>query len=205
MILDEPRLARLLARLLPHLDADNVAITGGIAVELHLRAAGKPPLRDHLADVDLVVRRMDAVAVSVSRDLLISHDHLVQPSVRNAIVQLVDPVSRLRVDIFHDRAGMVSDARRHCVAGTELLVVSAASLLAYKLQMLTKPVDPKHWRDAVALSEVCGAVPPARPTEMVADVYSTDVTLVCERCELSRSPDFPIARKSEIFEVIGYV
>ena len=57
---------------------------------------------------------MDGVAATVARDFLVSHHHVPQPGVKKAIVQLVDPVTRLRVDIFPDLGGMLprANARR---------------------------------------------------------------------------------------------
>ena len=194
------RLESCLARLLPHLVGDDVALTGGIALAVHL-----PTSRATVADVDFVARRMSAVSPSVARDFLVSHFHVVQPGVPKALVQLVDPVTRLRIDVFADLAGAVARARRTTVAGAALLVVGAADLLAHKLQLLGKPVDEKHWRDAVALAGLCAAPPPPRPAAFAPDRYSTDLALDCDRCARSRSPDFPLAPKLAIFEQLGYV
>lgn len=194
------RLATCLARLAAHVDFDEVALTGGVAMALHV-----PGSRAAVADVDLVARRMDAVAATVSRDFLVSHYHVPQPGVKKACVQVVDPVTRLRIDIFPDLGGALASAARADVAGLSLFVVSAPDLLAHKLQLLTRPADDKHWHDAVALAALCGAPPPPRPADLTRDVYCTDLALVCDRCERSRSPDFPIAPKRAIFDLLGYV
>ncbi|MGZ3405219.1 MAG: hypothetical protein ACXVAN_02165 [Polyangia bacterium] len=194
------RLERCLRRLLPHLDGDGVALTGGVALEHHL-----PGSRGEIADVDFVARRMEVVAPSVARDLLVSHYHVVQPGVPKAMVQLVDPETRLRIDLFPDLGGVIARAQRGVVGGALILVVRAADLLAHKLQLLGKPVDEKHWRDACALATLCGAPAPPRPEAITPDVYSQDLALVCDRCARSRSPDFPLAPKRAIFELLGYV
>jgi hypothetical protein len=195
------RLDRCLMRLLPHLDGDEVALTGGVALAVHLRGRRVADA----ADVDFVARRMDAVAPSVARDFLVSHYHVVQAGVPKAMVQLVDPKTRLRVDVFPDLGGVVKRAQRALVGGALLPVVTAADLLAHKLELLQKPADAKHWRDAVALAALCGATPPPEPPHLVPDVYSTDLALVCDRCERSSSPDFPLADKHAIFDLLGYV
>jgi hypothetical protein len=164
-----------------------------------------PAKRREVADVDFVARRMDAVAPSVARDFLVSHYHVVQPGVAKAIVQLVDPKTRLRVDLFPDLAGAVGRAQRALVGGALLLVITAADLLAHKLALLSKRVDEKHWRDAVALAALLGAPSPAQPAELAPDVYSQDLALVCDRCERSRAPEFPLADKRAIFDLLGYV
>ncbi len=185
------RLRTCLERLRPHVDADDLALTGGVALGVHL------PERARLADVDFVARQMSAVRPSVTRQFLVSHHH-VAPA--RPMLQLVDPETRLRVDVFPDAAGCVARAARH----DGWLVVAAADLLAHKRALATRPVDPKHWRDIVALSELVGAPLPA-PPELAPDVYCDDVAYVCERCARSASPAFPLAPKRDIFALLGYV
>jgi hypothetical protein len=68
---ERARLQSCLVRLTPHLRLDDVALTGGgVAVELQL-AAGRPPERARVSDLDLVARRMDAVAPTLARDFLV--------------------------------------------------------------------------------------------------------------------------------------
>jgi hypothetical protein len=189
----DDRIARCLARLLPHVDGEALALTGGVAMAHHL-----PKSRDDVADVDFVARAIEAVAPSVARDFLISHRH-------DTMVQLVEPKTRLRVDLFVDRIGAVARAQRGLVAGALLPVVTAADLLAHKLELLAHPVDEKHWRDACALAARCGAPPPPRPAAFAPDVYSRDLALVCARCQRSLAPEFPLAPKKAVFDVLGYV
>ncbi len=200
------RLGSCLSRLMPHCDQDAVALTGGVALELHLAAAFRPSRRHHIADVDFVARELDAIAPTVANDFLVSHYHVAQPGVPKGMLQLVDGVTRLRLDIFPDLAGKVPSARRMRVAGAGVLVLSPQSLLDHKLQTLSKsPVDEKHWLDTVALAALCGAALPPRPAQFAPDAYATDLALVCDRCLRSTSPLFPLAPKGHIFELLGYV
>ena len=192
---DEERLRTCLERLRPHVDAGALALTGGVALGVHLPALAR------LADVDLVARRMDAVRPSVTRDFLVSHHHVPGPGVPRALVQLVDPETRLRVDVFPDLAGSVG---RAAPRDDGWRVVTAADLLAHKRTLLGKPVDPKHWRDVVALSAHLGQPLPPAPS-LVADVYCTDLEHACDRCARSAAPDFPLAPKRAIFALLGYV
>ena len=187
----------LLTRWARHVDGDDLALTGGVALEQVLRGS-----RARVADVDFVARRMDAVSPSVTREFLVSHRHLPPDK---PILQLVDPKTRLRIDVFPDRLGSVARARRSDVAGVSLLVVAPADLLAHKLELLAKPVDPKHWRDAVALSQLCGVAPPPEPASSPPDVYCTDLAYRCARCERAHSAEFPIADTRAIFDILGYV
>jgi hypothetical protein len=185
------RLRACLDRLAPHVERDALALTGGVAITLHL------PERARLADVDFVARRMEAVRPSVTRDFLVSHYHAAPDK---PMVQLVDRETHLRIDVFPDRAGSVARATVH----DDWRVVTASDLLAHKRTLLGKPVDPKHWHDMVALAALCGEPLPPAPA-LVPDVYCTDLAYVCARCERSRSPNFPLAPKRAIFDLLGYV
>jgi hypothetical protein len=185
------RLRDCLERLRPHVDVEALALTGGVALGVHRPALAR------LADVDFVAARMDAVRPSVTRELLVSHYHVAPDK---PLVQLVDRATRLRIDVFFDRAGSVARA----TVRDGWRVVAAADLLAHKRALLGKPVDPKHWRDIVALAALCGEPLPPAPT-LAPDVYCTDLAYVCARCERSRSEDFPLAPKQAIFDLIGYV
>lgn len=184
-------LHRCLERLSPHVDRDALALTGGVAIGMYL------PELARLADVDFVAARMEAVRPSVTRDFLVSHYHVAPDK---PIVQVVDTETRLRIDVFPDRA----DAVARAIVRDGWRVVTAADLLAHKRMLLGKRVDPKHWRDVVALSALCGEPLPPQPT-LERDAYCTDLSYVCERCERSRSPHFPIADKRAIFALLGYV
>jgi hypothetical protein len=98
----------------PHVDTMNVALTGGVAIVMLLEKG-----RERITDVDFVAGRMDAIRGSVTRDFLVSHYHVAQPGVPKAIVQLVDPDTRLRIDFFPDLAGAVKRAGRSAAASHE--------------------------------------------------------------------------------------
>jgi hypothetical protein len=198
------RIADGLARLRPHLRVDEVAITGSLALRLHVPAYARA-----VADVDLVARTMDAVASSVAGDFLVSHYHVAQPGVPKSLIQLVHAPTRLRIDVFPDLGDAVARARLHDVAGARWRVVSSADLLTHKLRTLdgataARPVDVKHWHDAVALAGLHRAPPPPR-RHLGRDVYATDVDLVCDRCARSADPRFALAPKRTILDLLGYV
>jgi len=196
-------------KLLAHVDADAIALTGGCAIDRHLTGSGmtRPPSR--YPDVDFVAARQDAIHASVSSAFLVSHFHVPQPGYPKFLVQLVDPESGVRVDIFPDLAGAIARAEIADVAGVRLRVLAPDSLLAHKLVTLskaspTRPVDTKHYRDAQMLAVLCGRDVPQLPAaHLCDDEYGTDVN-ACVRCAASANPAFPLADKRRIAELLGY-
>ena len=63
------RLRDCLARLLPHLDRAQVALTGGVAIELILAERGLPGNRDTIADLDLIAGSRTAIAASIAKGI----------------------------------------------------------------------------------------------------------------------------------------
>jgi hypothetical protein len=113
------RLSGCLTRLMPHVRRGEIAITGGVAIQLGL--PGHPDSRETIADLDLLASRLDAIAASVSREFLVSHYHAPQPDVPKFMIQLVDPVSHIRIDIFPDLIGSLKHARPFTIADQSVL------------------------------------------------------------------------------------
>jgi hypothetical protein len=198
---------------MPHVDRQRVALTGGVAVGLHAAACGSRRSRsdgpEH--DVDLVALQVDAVRPTVTRDFLVSHYHLPQPEYPKFLLQLVDPSSGVRVDVFPDTLALLPRAQPHDAAGISLLVLDPRGILDHKLAILARasperPVDEKHYRDAVLLGSLCDRlVPPVPSSHLQRAAYSQDIGARCDRCEVSRSGRFPLAPKERIFSILGYV
>jgi hypothetical protein len=202
------RLSACLTRLMPHLRRDDVAITGGVAIQLGMAEFGRAGSRKVIADLDLVASSIDAVLSSVAGAFLVSHYHVVQPGVPKFMVQLVDPVSRIRVDVFPDLVGSLMRARV-VKAGAQLVrMLALKNILEHKLLTISKaspgsPVDMKHAHDAYALGKLFGcSIPTVADGSLVEEVYGIDEDF-CRRCELSSSPRFPLAPKDQIFSLLG--
>lgn len=209
----DERIHACLSRLLRHVDQQRVALTGGVAIDLHARVSGRRRHRGGWPDpdVDFVAETVEAVSPRVSEDFLVSHFHLPQPGYPKFLVQLVDPSSKLRVDVFPDALGALRRAIERDVAGISMLVLEPCDLLEHKLAILARasadhPVDEKHHQDALVLGEICGRSIPAPPASSLRpDTYSQDVDAVCARCETSRSDAFPLASRRQIRGILGYV
>ena len=190
---------------------DEIAMAGGVAIEFRLADMGLSGWRDRVLDLDFVARRWEAIAPSVAEEFLVCHYHQPQPGCPKFLVMVVDPVSRVRVDVFPDLVGFIGKAQPMSVCGLPWLVLDLESMLDHKLLTLAnaserRPVDKKHHRDAVLLAKLLGRnVPPMPPTSLGEDVYSTDLDARCARCEASRDAAFPIAPKRRIFDLLGYV
>ena len=162
-----------------------------------------------IADLDFVAADVDAVGCGAANEMLVSHFHLPQPGYRKFLIQLVDPVSRLRIDVFPDLDATIARARIRKIAGHELAVLDAASILDHKLRTLAtatvdRPVDSKHWDDARALAAVCGReLRPVSKAVLTRERYGKDLT-PCSRCEASRCHEFPVASREAIFDILGY-
>ena len=207
---DRARFSGFLGRLIAHVQLERVAITGGIAIQLGMAGGGRLGPRDGIADLDLVAASVDAIRAKVTERFLVSHYHVVRPGVSKFMVQLVEPVSRIRIDVFPDLVGSLADARWTMVGEHLFRVLPLERIFEHKLLMISRssrsaPIDPKHLRDALVLGDVLGRAVPLVATEALApDIYGTEADSFCERCRLSSHPSWPLAPKTEIFELLGW-
>jgi len=175
-----------------------------------VREAGHSAARS-IDDVDIVVRSLESVGREIARDFLVSHYHVPQPGYPKFLVQLVDPRTRLRIDIFPDLVGSIASAQERSVAGVPLRVLTADSILDHKLLTLSKGsslklVDSKHYRDARRLATICERSVPDVANEFLTETsYSAEIGPPCERCLASADTNFPLAPKQQIIELLGYV
>jgi len=199
-------------QLVPHLDTARVALTGGVAVGLHLGVPRREGMRRiTVVDIDFVAEDADVVRRTVTTDFLVSHFHRPQPGYPKFLIQLVDPATRLRLDFFPDSLHALRRAPVVDVSGVPLRVLEAQDILEHKLTLLAgasaaSPVEEKHYADATRLGTFCGREVPLVPTaHLCTTVYSQDTDAVCRRCEASRCADFPLAPKRAILDLLGYV
>jgi hypothetical protein len=205
-------LQECLRRLLPHVDTGRIALTGSVAIEMHNEVKRCDGIRRLDAeDIDFVADEAKAVRQTVTSDFLVSHFHMPQPGYPKFLIQLVDPATRLRIDVFQDSLLALSRAKVLNVAGIPLHVLKAQDVLAHKLALMSKasvanPVDKKHYEDAKRLGAIWAKNVPLLPASHIGStVYSQDTETKCPRCEISRCIDFPLAPKTSILDILGYV
>ena len=203
------RLSICLLKLMAHVRQSEVAIAGGVAIQLRLAETGCVGGRTAIADLDLVASSLDSVAPSISETFLVSHYHVVQSGVPKFMVQLVDPVSRIRVDVFPDLVGSLTRARTVQIRTQSVKVLALEDILEHKVQTISKastlnPVDPKHAEDANTLGNLIGRpIPTVAPECLAKDIYGIDAD-GCQRCQLSLNSHFPLAPKNEILRLLGW-
>jgi hypothetical protein len=204
------RLSRCLDRLTPHLRLDQIAITGGVGMQFGFAELGRQDPRDQVADLDLVATSLEAISPGVVGQFLVSHYHVVRPSVPKFMIQLVDPESRLRVDIFPDLAGWLGEARTIAFGRHSIRLLPLARIFEHKAQTLSRasesaPIDPKHVRHAEILGVLLGRpVPQVAQEALAPDVYGIEADGACERCALSSHPGWPLAPKDRIVELLSW-
>jgi hypothetical protein len=157
-----------------------------------------------------VASSLDAISPQVTERFLVSHYHVVQPGVPKFMMQLVDPETGIRVDVFPDLVGSLSRARNVQIGRQTALLFALEDILEHKLLTLSrasphKPVDPKHAEDALALGILLQRSIPAVDHEaLVKDVYGGEAEFQCRRCDLSSSESFPLAPKERILGLLGW-
>jgi hypothetical protein len=92
------RIVHVLQKLSTH-DTHHWALTGGIALECQLARAGAAPRKRRFTELDFVVDSFDTIRADLYEDFLLNHVHHAAKQGKLCI-QLVEPVARLRIDVF---------------------------------------------------------------------------------------------------------
>ena len=147
---DAARAERTLHRLARH-DISGWALTGGVAIELHiLLRAGERAMRP-LHDIDFIAGAFASIPQTLVGSLLLRHVHPDDPPGKT-MLQAVDPESRVRVDLFRAYGGEMERASELTLGALRLKVVSIDDLVARHARLNWdlvegKPVAPKYARD----------------------------------------------------------
>jgi hypothetical protein len=208
---DERRLAVCVQKVTRFLRPRPFAVCGGVAVQLSLAKHGLSRQDGRVKDLDILAADLEVFPPERFDGWLLSHFHRPYPGYGKHRVQLVDPETRLRVDIFHDAQGTWRDSGPHQLGEASVLVLAARQVLAHKVGLLERasaerPIDYKHLEDARLLASLLGeSEPRVAADRLCVEVYSTDLSARCQRCLASSPLPVPLAPKAEIFSVLGYV
>lgn len=155
---DAARVSLALARLAAHAGR-GFALTGGVAIEARLigRTGGRS--NRPFNDLDVIVESFDAVPVSLADAFYFRHVHSKAPSGR-MLVQLVDPETALRIDVFRTCGATMARCEPITVDTISLRIVSVEDLAARAATLVLdlgrgQPVPRKHAQD---LERLVGAV-----------------------------------------------
>lgn len=233
---DARRFAEVLALLSKHF-VEPMIVTGSFAAEWQMQEKGGEVRKRRLNDIDLVAAKgLAGIGAGLKTDFLIHHFHPTREA-GNVFVQLVEPRSCTRVDIFSPRSPLLSARTSKVnIDGTNCELLSAEDLTARLLAIVGivldgTSVDPKYldalkrlmvvtdpgltaelWNDyrrssdPADLNDAFHAVTHMlgersdllRPVE-----YSQDINAECPWCIVS--DDFPLAPRTQIYEMLGYV
>jgi hypothetical protein len=227
------RLSPTLGLLLRH-DISRWALTGGTAIELHLRQMGAPPLVRPLHDLDFIAASFDCLPVSLGDSVISRHVHPYDPPAKT-MLQAVDPDTSVRIDVFRAYGSEMQRAQKIELLQSVFQIVAFEDLVARHarlccdllrgqklapkyardfLRMLDfarpphienvwrehrKPNDPESFCEAAASLR---AAIVERADLLVPPVYSTDVDVVCPRCENTRA--FRLGDARQVFSLLGY-
>ncbi len=156
---DASRLAATLHRLSRH-DISGWALTGGIAIELHIQRCGGEACLRALHDMDFIADSFEQIPASLGSlgdELLIRHVHPDDPPGKT-MMQAVDPETSMRVDVFRAYGFEMDRVLTIEVAGVTLRMVSLRDIVARHARlnwdlMEGKQVAPKYARDFLRLLE----------------------------------------------------
>jgi hypothetical protein len=157
--MDAERAHRSLARLRKH-GLHRLALTGGMAIELHRLRLGFAPRIRPLNDIDFLVDFFDDIPQTLSTDLLFRHIHPHDPPART-LLQCVDPQTAVRIDVFRAYGETMSRAIEVELHGAAIRIVSIEDLTARAARLcmdlaLDVPTPAKHARDLLCLLPIVG-------------------------------------------------
>lgn len=151
---DSARAARTLAKLSRH-GISRWALTGGLAIELHISLrkgnGGTRPLHD----IDFVTASFDHIPETLGDALLMRHIHPYDPPAKN-MMQGVDPETRVRLDVFRAYGSEMLRAIPIELATVHLKMISLPDLAARHARLCwdlheSKPLAPKYAWDFLRL------------------------------------------------------
>ena len=154
---DSARVARTFHNLARH-DISRWALTGGVAIELHILRLGAKPIIRRLHDLDFVAASFDSIPEAIGSELLLRHVHPHDPPGK-IMLQGVDPETGVRMDVFRAYGMEMERTSPIEIATLALRTVSLQDLVARHARlnwdlMEGRPVAPKYAQDFLRLIEL---------------------------------------------------
>src|SRR5215831_12781974 len=107
-VFDLARAFVLLERLSQH-RTDSWALSGGLAIEIHVLRAGLTPRKRSLNDLDFIATGFADIPRTLAKNFLFQHVHPEEVPGR-IMVQFVDMETKLRIDVFRDAGASTTRA-----------------------------------------------------------------------------------------------
>jgi hypothetical protein len=151
---DAERARRTLQKLRQH-GIEPLVLTGGIAIELHLRSRGISAEMRPLNDIDFLVDRFNEIPRTLAGDFLFRHVHPHDPPAKT-LLQSVDPETEVRVDVFRACGETKARAQAVEICGTPIRMISLEDITARTARLCMDlaagaPMPAKHARDFLRL------------------------------------------------------
>lgn len=155
---ERKRISVFLDKLLRHFSPDNFAIVGGLAIRYHIIKRGIPYPGRSLNDVDIIVKDINGIPSSVTKDFLIAEWHPLKKS-GYFIVKLVDPKTKIKADIFPFQPSSPKHFVKVTFKGKQINLVGIEDQLVkavFDIQRISArdKVDPKQFSDTKRLMKI---------------------------------------------------
>src|SRR5271165_4064228 len=157
---DTSRAIRMLHKLGAH-DITGWALTGGLAIEIHILLRGGPSEVRSLHDIDFLAASFDRIPETLGSELLLRHVHPSDPPGKT-LLQAVDEELAIRVDVIRAYGSEMDRVSPIEVSGLPLRLLSLEDVEAAHARvcwdlMAGEKVDPKYARDFLRLLELVKA------------------------------------------------
>jgi hypothetical protein len=154
---DATRVCRVLEKFAIH-DLRKFALTGSLALETHLIGLGHLRRARTLNDVDIVVDSIASIPETLAKVFLVRHIHPQVPEGK-MLIQLVDPDTALRIDVFRAYGATMARSESACFGTALIQVVSLEDLAARTASLLMDlergvAVSRKHAQDLKVIAQV---------------------------------------------------
>ena len=155
---ERKRTSLFLDKLLRHFSPDNFAIVGGLAIRYHIMKRDLPYPERSLNDLDIIIKDINDIPPSVTKDFLIAEWHPPKKS-GYFIVKLVDPETKIKADIFPFGPDSTKRFINLPFMGYTINVASIEDQLVktvFDIQRISaqNKVDPKQFSDAKLLMKI---------------------------------------------------
>jgi hypothetical protein len=157
---DRDRVFRTIRKLAEH-DISDWALTGGLAVEMHIQNSGHMPCIRALNDLDFITREFEGIPTSLAGEFLFRHVHPLDPPGKT-ILQLIDGQTSLRVDVFRAYGSTMSRTTNAELGSIAVRLISLEDLTSRAARLVLdlragQQVEQKHASDYLRMATLVDA------------------------------------------------